>query len=109
MNILKKNFPTYYKKMKYHLVFLLLSVLLFFVTACNNTGRLNKPPNGTISANQVKGIHKIKHIIIIMQENRSFDSYFGTFPGADGIPMKNGVPTVACPDPLTGEMVRPIS
>ena len=21
-----------------------------------------------------------------MQENRSFDSYFGTFPGADGIP-----------------------
>jgi phospholipase C len=32
------------------------------------------------------GIHKIKHVIIIMQENRSFDSYFGTFPGADGIP-----------------------
>ena len=56
---------------------------------------------------QAKGIHKIKHIIIIMQENRSFDSYFGTFPGADGIPMKNGVPTVAVPDPLTGKMVKP--
>ena len=27
------------------------------------------------------GIHKIKHVIIIMQENRSFDSYFGTYPG----------------------------
>ena len=27
-----------------------------------------------------------------MQENRSFDSFFGTFPGADGIPMRNGVP-----------------
>jgi phospholipase C len=26
------------------------------------------------------------HVIIIMQENRSFDQYFGTFPGADGIP-----------------------
>jgi len=26
------------------------------------------------------GIHKIKHVIIIMQENRSFDSYFGTYP-----------------------------
>ncbi|MBV8927584.1 MAG: hypothetical protein JO152_00485, partial [Mycobacteriaceae bacterium] len=25
-------------------------------------------------------------VIIIMQENRSFDSYFGTYPGADGIP-----------------------
>ena len=23
----------------------------------------------------------IKHILIIFQENRSFDSYFGTFPG----------------------------
>ncbi len=32
------------------------------------------------------GIHKIRHIVIIMQENRSFDSYFGTYPGADGIP-----------------------
>ena len=30
-------------------------------------------------------IHKIKHIIMIMQENRSFDTYFGTYPGADGI------------------------
>jgi phospholipase C len=25
-------------------------------------------------------------VIIIMQENRSFDSYFGTYPGANGIP-----------------------
>ena len=38
------------------------------------------------------GIHKIKHVIVIEQENRSFDSYFGTYPGADGIPMKHGVP-----------------
>ncbi|MGH3302459.1 MAG: alkaline phosphatase family protein, partial [Streptosporangiaceae bacterium] len=37
------------------------------------------------------GIHKIKHVIVIMQENRSFDSYFGTYPGADGIPVQNGV------------------
>src|ERR1700747_3540868 len=45
------------------------------------------------------GIHKIKHIIIIMQENRSFDSYFGTYPGAEGLPMEGGVPTVCNPDP----------
>ncbi len=44
------------------------------------------------------GIHKIKHVIVILQENRSFDSYFGTYPGADGIPMKNGQPTVCVPD-----------
>ena len=24
----------------------------------------------------------IQHVVIIMQENRSFDSYFGTYPGA---------------------------
>ena len=48
------------------------------------------------------GIHKIKHIIVIEQENRSFDSYFGTYPGADGIPEKNGVPTVCVPIPTGG-------
>ena len=32
------------------------------------------------------GIHKIRHVVVIMQENRSYDSYFGTYPGADGIP-----------------------
>src|SRR5579872_4240331 len=52
-------------------------------------------------------IHKIRHIVVIMQENRSFDSYFGTFPGADGIPMQNGVPTVCVPDPGTGVCQRP--
>ena len=53
------------------------------------------------------GIHKIRHIVIIMQENRSFDTYFGTFPGADGIPMTNGVPSVCVPDPRGGSCVRP--
>jgi len=52
-------------------------------------------------------IHKIQHIVIIMQENRSFDSYFGTYPGADGIPMKNGVPAVCVNDPATGRCVAP--
>ena len=53
------------------------------------------------------GIHKIKHVVIIMQENRSFDSYFGTYPGADGIPMKGGKPTVCAPDPETDRCVKP--
>ncbi|HVO71820.1 MAG TPA: alkaline phosphatase family protein, partial [Aggregatilineaceae bacterium] len=52
-------------------------------------------------------IHVIKHIIVIMQENRSFDEYFGTFPGAEGIPMQNGVPTVCVPDPKTKDCVKP--
>src|SRR6516165_12191457 len=53
------------------------------------------------------GIHKIKHVIIIEQENRSFDSYFATYPGADGIPMKNGVPTVCVPDRADGACQKP--
>ncbi|MGH2862812.1 MAG: alkaline phosphatase family protein [Solirubrobacteraceae bacterium] len=52
------------------------------------------------------GIHKIKHVIIIEQENRSFDSYFGTYPGADGIARKDGVPTVCVPK-LHGGCARP--
>ena len=46
-------------------------------------------------------IHKIRHVVIITQENRSFDSYFGTYPGADGIPGLAGNPgTVPClPNP----------
>ncbi|HET7102106.1 MAG TPA: alkaline phosphatase family protein, partial [Terriglobia bacterium] len=31
---------------------------------------------------------KIKYVFVLYQENRSFDSYFGTFPGADG-PFNN--------------------
>ena len=53
-----------------------------------------------------KGIHKIKHVIVIMQENRSFDTYFATFPGADGIPMSGGQPTVCLPNPL-GACTKP--
>lgn len=50
---------------------------------------------------------KIKHVIVIMQENRSFDHYFGTFPGADGIPMVNNVPTVCNPDSIAGDCRKP--
>ncbi|HWT82278.1 MAG TPA: alkaline phosphatase family protein, partial [Candidatus Methylomirabilis sp.] len=48
-----------------------------------------------------------RHVIVIMQENRSFDSYFGTYTGADGIPIKGGVPTVCVPDSQTGRCIRP--
>jgi phospholipase C len=69
------------------------------------TERVSGGPTGSYVVNP--GIHKIRHIVVIMQENRSFDSYFGTFPGADGIPMKNGIPTVCVDDPQTGQCVAP--
>jgi phospholipase C len=50
---------------------------------------------------------KIQHVVIIMQENRSFDEYFGTYPGADGIPMQNGTPTVCLPDKQLKQCDKP--
>jgi phospholipase C len=44
------------------------------------------------SAEANSGIYKIKHVIWIIQENHSFDNYFGTFPNADGL-----VPTIKLP------------
>jgi phospholipase C len=35
-------------------------------------------------AKQAAAARKIQHIIVIVQENRSFDDLFATFPGADG-------------------------
>jgi phospholipase C len=76
-----------------------LAVLAIALTAA-------APPNNAKYA-VADPIHKIRHVVVIMQENRSFDSYFGTFPGADGIPMRNGVPTVCVPDPSSGGCERP--
>ncbi|MGB9185120.1 MAG: alkaline phosphatase family protein [Solirubrobacteraceae bacterium] len=55
----------------------------------------------------LSGIHKIRHVVVIMQENRSFDSYFGTFPGADGIPMRHGRPIACVYDPMRHRCLRP--
>ena len=75
------------------------------LAACSGFSNTSQSSNTNQSGNS--DIHKIKHVIVIMQENRSFDTYFGTFPGADGIPMKNGVPTVCVNDPHTNQCVKP--
>src|SRR2546422_11584771 len=35
---------------------------------------------------------KLQHLIFIVQENHSFDNYFGTYPGADGFPPGTAIP-----------------
>ncbi len=74
-------------------------------TPSTTTERVPGGPAGTYLV--PAGIHKIKHVIVIQQENRSFDEYFGTFPGADGIPMQGGTPTVCVNDPKTHQCVAP--
>jgi phospholipase C len=44
------------------------------------------PPRSAHPPSKHPGATKLQHLIFIIQENRSFDHYFGTFPGADGFP-----------------------
>jgi phospholipase C len=75
-------------------------VAVFALTAPAGTGRkVAKAP---------AGIHKIKHVVVIMQENRSFDHYFGTYPGADGFPRTaDGDFAVCVPDPVKSGCQKP--
>src|ERR1700694_3139003 len=62
-------------------------------------------PQATASpttSTQATGLQKIQHIVVIMQENRSLDEYFGLYPGVDGLPRQNGKFTVCVPDPDNG-------
>ncbi len=75
---------------------------------------VNADPRATVAAAPIPslpqmagGIHTIRHVIVVMQENRSFDNYFGTFPGADGIPRRGTGPSACLPDPGLGHCVRP--
>jgi phospholipase C len=98
----------------------LLAVAALFAFAVASKGepaaRLNQGRSGREEVgfparrlSRLSGIHKIRHVVIIMQENRSFDHYFGTFPGADGIPglaeHRGRVPCV--PRHWSGGCVRP--
>ncbi len=86
---------------------MIVLLLVGLVAAGCSSGSNNSSTSSTTASSSTGGIHKIKHVVVIQQENRSFDSYFGTFPGADGIPMQNGKPTVCSPDPATGQCVAP--
>jgi phospholipase C len=44
------------------------------------------------ASGQGSGGIPIEHFIFIVQENHSFDNYFGTFPGANGIPAGTAFP-----------------
>ncbi len=54
---------------------------------------------GAVSFQSISGLamaeaanSKIEHIIFIVQENHSFDNYFGTYPGANGFPLGISIP-----------------
>ena len=45
----------------------------------------------------------IQHVVVVMLENHSFDNYFGSFQGANGIPS-----TTCVPDPSTHGCDQPV-
>ena len=92
----------------------IFTIALLAVTACTSVPASSSTSAPTVTSasptvepGDPQGFDNIQHVIFIVQENRSFDHYFGTFPGADGIPAKNGKFTVCAPDPFTNECARP--
>ncbi len=58
----------------------------------NSSLRLSRSNRPAAQHRADRGLDKITHVIWIIQENHSFDNYFGTFPGADGIPLSTCLP-----------------
>lgn len=56
---------------------------------------------GSVPNSETESRTPIKHIIVISQGKRSFDNYFGTFPGANGIAKNLTIPVNPFPPSLT--------
>jgi phospholipase C len=54
-------------------------ILPVLLVAC----KTNPSPSTTPVSTIPPGLEKIEHFVFIMEENKSFDHYFGTYPGAD--------------------------
>jgi phospholipase C len=55
------------------------------IAACGGVGSPGGPSSGLIPGGRSpSGSTPIKHVIVLIQENRSFDNFFAMYPGADG-------------------------
>jgi phospholipase C len=83
--------------MRSAMVLVLMALLVPFGTlagqrrAVHSVSRKPAPSASPAQAAEVFN-SKIHHVIWIIQENHSFDNYFGTFPGANGFPPSTCVP-----------------
>jgi phospholipase C len=59
----------------------LLVAAVLVATWCGGDGA-RRPPR--VDASEFRTRWPIKHVVFIIKENRSFDHFFGRFPGADG-------------------------
>ncbi|MDA4128152.1 MAG: hypothetical protein OK422_01600 [Thaumarchaeota archaeon] len=56
-----------------------------------------------VAAQAPAQVQQIKHIIVIVEENHTFDNYFGTYPGARGLNLSTSLPEGG----TTGKSVKP--
>ena len=85
-----RNIPDVYHRWKsssaYRPFFLTSRVLLVFIVAVSlaSVTPFYRVLKSTTRAAHSQTSNPIQHIIILLKENRTFDSKFGTFPGANG-------------------------
>src|ERR1044072_4185217 len=82
--------------------FAILLIVITGAAACT-AGQTSSDPATASSSVAPQGIFKLDHLIFLVQENRSFDHYFGTYPGANRIPTNaDGSFSVCVPDKFEG-------
>jgi phospholipase C len=104
---------------------LLLALVLPLLAACGGSSQAAAPTAAPAAAatapatsapaampapaTNASGLNKINHVVVIVQENWSFDSLYGEFPGANGLDNagaavqqldKNGQPYKTLPQPI---------
>ena len=83
-----------------------LFVLLILIAALFLTVKTFVRPKTSVPnvLNQKKAVsnYPIKRVVLIVQENHSFDSYFGLFPGADGFDQNTLLPRLPGEKPSIG-------
>jgi phospholipase C len=90
-----------------------LCTLATCAVACS-TLSTGAPPGPALARNGFAGAkNPIRHVVIAIQENRSFDDFFATFPGADGTTTgkAEAMPPViaqSCSAPITKPTTIPL-
>jgi phospholipase C len=84
------------------------------VLACGgrSSGTMPALPSGV--GRTTSSSMKIQHVVIVIQENRSFDNLFATFPGADGTKIGKAAAmpqsiAESCPVPITEPTTVPLT
>lgn len=83
---------------------------LIWARAVRVTGGTPWPAPRRVGSSPTAKVGRIRHVLFVIQENHSFDNYFGTYPGARGLtaamrmPVRKGGPPVVAPFHLTASL-----